>query len=115
MKETREVKEDPLYRLVPRNILEVTPYIPGKPIEEVKRELGLSKVIKLASNENALGPSPKAMQAIKEHLSQIHLYPDGGAWYLKRDLANYLQVTPENIILGNGSDEIDNKGRRGSR
>ncbi len=106
MKGKEEFKEDPLYRLVPKNILEITPYVPGKPIEEVKRELGLSRVIKLASNENALGPSPKAVQAIKESLSRIHLYPDGGAWYLKRDLASYLQVAPENIIPGNGSDEI---------
>jgi len=98
--------QDPVYKMVPRSILSLNPYVPGKPIEEVKRELGISEVIKLASNENALGASPKAVQAIQDHLSRIHLYPDGGAWYLKRDLARHLEVSPENIILGNGSDEI---------
>jgi histidinol-phosphate aminotransferase len=98
--------QDPVYKMVPQSILTLNPYLPGKPIEEVKRELGISEVIKLASNENALGASPKAIQAIEDYLSRIHLYPDGGAWYLKKDLAEHLGVTPENIILGNGSDEI---------
>jgi len=95
-----------LSKMVPKEILDVKPYIPGKPIEEVKRELGISRVIKLASNENPLGPSPKAIQAIRDHAPNVHLYPDGGCYYLKKDLALYLGVNPDNIILGNGSDEI---------
>jgi len=92
--------------MVPSSILNITPYIPGKPIEEVKRELGVDKVIKLASNENPLGPSPKAIQAIRDYAPQVHLYPDGGAYYLKQELAKHIKVSPENIIVGNGSDEI---------
>lgn len=88
------------------HILRIKPYVPGKPIEEVKRELGLGKVIKLASNENPLGPSPKAIQAIKGHADRVNLYPDGGGYYLKGVLAKRLEIGRENIILGNGSDEI---------
>ncbi|MCD6406428.1 histidinol-phosphate transaminase [Candidatus Aerophobetes bacterium] len=95
-----------LEKIVPSEILQVKPYVPGKPIEEVKRELGLSKVIKLASNENPLGPSPEAVEAICRYASQVHLYPDGDCYYLKRELALHLEVEPDNIILGNGSDEI---------
>ncbi len=83
-------------------------YQPGRPIEEVARELGVpaSTVIKLASNENPLGPSPKALEAMRAALSQIHLYPDGSAFLLKRKLAERLGVEPANLILGNGSNEI---------
>ncbi len=83
-------------------------YQPGRPIEEVARELGLpaSEVIKLASNENPLGPSPKALEAMGRALAQLHLYPDGNAFYLKSRLADRLGVDPENLILGNGSNEI---------
>ena len=66
----------------------IQPYQGGKPIEEVQRELGISDIIKLASNENPLGPSPLAMEAIQEAATQVNLYPDGNAYYLKEDLAS---------------------------
>ena len=83
-------------------------YQPGRPIEEVARELGLpaAEIIKLASNENSFGPSPLAVAAIERALKQLHLYPDGNAFYLKRKLAEKLAVEPANLILGNGSNEI---------
>lgn len=83
-------------------------YQPGRPIEEVARELGLpaADIIKLASNENPLGPSPKALAAMRDVLDKLHLYPDGNAFYFKRKLAEKLAVGTENLILGNGSNEI---------
>jgi histidinol-phosphate aminotransferase len=83
-------------------------YQPGRPIEEVARELGLpaSDVIKLASNENPLGPSPAALEAMERALAQLHLYPDGNAFYLKQRLAQKLGLEPAHLILGNGSNEI---------
>lgn len=83
-------------------------YQPGRPIEEVAREHNLApeSVIKLASNENPLGPSPKALEAMRRTLENLHLYPDGNAFYLKRKLAGRLAVQPENVVLGNGSNEI---------
>jgi len=83
-------------------------YQPGRPIEEVARELGLpaDDIIKLASNENPLGPSPKALAAMRDALRQVNLYPDGNAFYLKNRLARELSVQPVNLILGNGSNEI---------
>jgi histidinol-phosphate aminotransferase len=83
-------------------------YQPGRPIEEVARELGLSadSIIKLASNENPLGPSRLGLRAMREALSQVNLYPDGNAFYLKQKLAAKLGVTPANLILGNGSNEV---------
>ena len=83
-------------------------YQPGRPLEEVARELGLplDDLIKLASNENPLGPSPKAIKAMQETASQIHLYPDGNAFYLRNRLAKKLEVEPSNLIFGNGSNEI---------
>ncbi|MBI5774768.1 MAG: histidinol-phosphate transaminase [Verrucomicrobia bacterium] len=83
-------------------------YQPGRPIEEVARELGLpaADFIKLASNENPLGPSPAALAAMQKVLANLHLYPDGNAFYLKQKLAAKLGVTPGNLILGNGSNEI---------
>ncbi|MBG88160.1 MAG: histidinol-phosphate transaminase [Verrucomicrobiales bacterium] len=83
-------------------------YQPGRPIEEVARELGMEfdDVIKLASNENPLGPSPKAIAAMEKAIRQVHIYPDGNAFYLKNKLADKLGVEPENLILGNGSNEI---------
>jgi histidinol-phosphate aminotransferase len=92
--------------LARKDILKVKPYIPGKPITEVKREFGLKEVIKLASNENALGPSKKAVQAIRRVLDQINRYPDGDCFYLKKKLARRLNLGPENLIFGCGSDEI---------
>jgi len=83
-------------------------YQPGRPIEEVARELGIpaADIIKLASNENPLGPSPAALEAMQHVLKNISLYPDGNAFYLKHKLADKLNVQPANLILGNGSNEI---------
>ena len=83
-------------------------YQPGKPIEETARELGCepSEIIKLASNENPLGPSPKAIEAMRDAIENAHLYPDGGAFYLRNAIAQKLNVTPDHILLGNGSNEI---------
>jgi len=92
--------------LVRQCVLDIKPYKPGKPIEEVKRELDLKTVYKMASNENALGPSPKAMRAIKKALPGINRYPDGSCFYLKKALAKKYRLRPENIIVGNGSDEL---------
>ena len=89
-------------------VCDIPVYEAGRPIEEVARELGLkpSGVIKLASNENALGPSPKAVAAMRAALKSAHLYPDGGAFYLRQALAKKLGVQPENLIFGAGSNEI---------
>jgi len=92
--------------LIRRNILDLIPYIAGKPIEETKRELKLKRVIKLASNENPLGPSPKALSAIKKNLNKINYYPDSRGFNLKKRLAKYHNVSSANIVLGNGSDEL---------
>src|ERR1041385_6437797 len=83
-------------------------YQPGRPIEDVARELGLDArdIIKLASNENPLGPSPAALKAIQHVLANINLYPDGNAFLLKQRLAEKLGVEPAHLILGNGSNEI---------
>jgi len=83
-------------------------YQPGRPIAEVARELGLAdrRIIKLASNENPLGPSPAALAAMKQAARQAHLYPDGNAFYFKQKLAANLQVAPAHLILGNGSNDI---------
>jgi histidinol-phosphate aminotransferase len=98
---------------MPRNIAlphieGLASYEPGRPIEEVARELKLrpASIIKLASNENPLGPSPKAVAAMRRALATAHLYPDGGGYYLRRGLAKQLGVGMENIILGAGSNEI---------
>ena len=88
------------------DIMKIKSYQPGKPIEEVKRELGLKTVVKLASNENSLGPSNKAIDSIRNYASKVNIYPDGGGYYLKRALAEKLGLKIEEIILGNGSDEI---------
>jgi histidinol-phosphate aminotransferase len=89
-------------------VCDVPVYEPGRPIEEVARELGLkpASIIKLASNENALGPSPKAIAAMRKALTTAHLYPDGGGFYLRQALARKLGVEMDNIVLGTGSNEI---------
>ena len=83
-------------------------YVPGKPIDEVAREHGLrpADIIKLASNENPLGPSPMALAAMADVLKNLHLYPDGNSFHLKRKLAAKLGVEPANLVLGSGSNEI---------
>ncbi len=85
---------------------QIKPYQAGKPIEEVKRELGLEEVIKLASNENPLGPSKLALQAVRERLTEICLYPDGGAYYTRRALSQKLGVKHSQTILGFGSCDL---------
>ncbi len=86
----------------------ITPYSPGKPIEEVARELGLdpSSIIKLASNENPLGPSPLAIEAMRSHLGDVRLYPDSDSYELRQAIAKYLNVEGNQVIVGRGSDEI---------
>jgi histidinol-phosphate aminotransferase len=91
---------------VPEYILSIKPYVPGKPIEEFEREYGISGSIKLASNENPIGPSPKAVKAIEKALSRLNRYPDGSGHDLIIKLSERLGVSPGNIVLGNGSDEI---------
>jgi histidinol-phosphate aminotransferase len=92
--------------LVPPHVASLTPYVPGKPIEEVEREYGVGDVAKLASNENALGPSPKALAAAREAAARVHLYPDGSAFHLRRALAARLGVEPREVFVGNGSNEL---------
>src|SRR3989442_10589380 len=88
------------------HILGIAPYEPGKPIEELEREFGLTDVIKLASNENPLPPSERVMKAISEGLGHLNRYPDGSAHYLRIALARRHGLTPEHIIMGNGSNEL---------
>jgi len=89
-----------------KDILNIEAYKPGKPIEEVKRELGIKDVTKLASNENSLGPSPKALTAIRRSIGSLNRYPEGSCFYLKKKLAKALKVKESNLIFGNGSDEL---------
>jgi len=84
------------------------PYEPGKPIEEVQRELGIGEPIKLASNENPIGPSPLAIAAVKAALSELNRYPDGGSYELRHKIAAHHGVSPERIFMGSGSCEIIN-------
>lgn len=88
------------------NVRKMVPYVPGKPIEDVQRELGLSRVVKLASNENPLGPSPKAVEAVSSAAAKMHLYPDGAAQTLKSALSKFHGIPTEQIAVGNGSDEL---------
>jgi histidinol-phosphate aminotransferase len=88
------------------NIKSINPYVPGKPIEELERELGITGSIKLASNENPLGPSPKAVAAIKKAVEGLNRYPDGSGFYLSQALAKKYGVEIPQVILGNGSNEL---------
>ncbi|MEO0072020.1 MAG: histidinol-phosphate transaminase [candidate division WOR-3 bacterium] len=94
--------------ILPRpNLAGIKPYKPGKPIEEVARELNLTgKIIKLASNENPLGASPKALRALSQNLHEIYLYPDDNGYYLKKRLCEIYEVEPDHLIVGNGSVEL---------
>ncbi|TKJ40071.1 histidinol-phosphate transaminase [candidate division LCP-89 bacterium B3_LCP] len=85
---------------------EIHPYIPGKPISEVAREYGVTDIVKLASNENPLGPAPSAIKAMKEAVASLHLYPDAGGYSLVHKLSDHHDADPRGIILGNGSTEI---------
>ncbi|MBC7691630.1 MAG: histidinol-phosphate transaminase [Methylotenera sp.] len=90
----------------PEYIRTLAPYVPGKPIEETQREYKLKKVVKLASNENPLGPSPKALAALKTGIRELHRYPDASAFHLKHALHKHLHVKSHELIIGNGSNEI---------
>jgi histidinol-phosphate aminotransferase len=92
--------------LVPPHIAAIKPYEPGKPIAELERELGLPSTVKLASNENPLGPSPKAVRAMRACLKEVSRYPDGGAFELTRALSARLDLPGECLLLGNGSNEL---------
>ena len=91
---------------IPHYILSLKPYVAGKPLEELEREYGITNAIKLASNENPLGPSPLAIKAIQQALEKLHRYPDGGSYDLCQRLSIHLNVKSDNIVLGNGSDDI---------
>ncbi len=88
------------------HILSLKPYVAGKPLEELEREYGITDAIKLASNENPLGPSPMAVKAIHCALEKMHRYPNGGSYDLIGRLARRLKINRDNIVLGNGSDDL---------
>ncbi len=96
----------------PSHVADIKPYVPGKPVEELERELGIRDSIKLASNENPLGPSPMALKAVVDYLTDtkrsnsLNRYPDGSGYYLKKALSENLSVNEHEIILGNGSNEL---------
>lgn len=92
--------------LFPAHYGSLVPYVPGKPIEETEREYGVSGIAKLASNENCLGPSPKAIEAMRQVLDKTHLYPDAGGFYLKERLAKLHAVPSSHIVLGTGTNEL---------
>jgi histidinol-phosphate aminotransferase len=94
-------------RIKPQSGLQhLKPYVPGTPIEDVQRRYGLKDVIKLASNENPLGTSAKALEATKQALPRLNFYPDSQSYHLVRALADYLKVGPEQLIIGNGADGV---------
>jgi histidinol-phosphate aminotransferase len=94
--------------LAPENVRKIAPYVPGKPIGETARELGIpeGEILKMASNESPLGPSPRAVAAIRGALDVLHYYPDGSGFDLKAKLAAKLGLDPANFILGNGSNDV---------
>ncbi len=95
-------------RLAPDNVRAIAPYVPGKPVAETARELGIAEadILKMASNENPLGASPKALAAIRGALDELHYYPDGSGYELKAILSRRLGLEPGNFVLGNGSNDI---------
>jgi histidinol-phosphate aminotransferase len=97
-----------MWKYANQQLRDLVAYEPGKPVEDVARELGMDpgKIIKLASNENPLGPSPKARQAMIETIERAHFYPDGGGYYLREAIAEKVGVSMAHVILGNGSNEI---------
>ncbi|HTL71481.1 MAG TPA: histidinol-phosphate transaminase [Candidatus Eisenbacteria bacterium] len=95
-----------LFASARENLSRVKTYQPGKPLEELEREYGIKNAVKMASNENALGPSPKALKAVRARLKSLHRYPDGGCFYLRKKLSARLRVAPEELVFGNGSDEL---------
>jgi histidinol-phosphate aminotransferase len=101
-------KDISLRDLAPANVRAIAAYVPGKPIAETARELGIpeDRILKMASNENPLGPSPRAIAAIGGALAALNYYPDGSGYELKGVLSARLGVVPENIVLGNGSNDV---------
>ncbi|MEI7864892.1 MAG: histidinol-phosphate transaminase [Chthoniobacterales bacterium] len=97
-----------MWKYANQQLRDLVAYEPGKPVEDVARELGMdpAKIIKLASNENPLGPSPKARQAMIDTLERAHFYPDGGGYYLREAIAEKVGVSMASVVLGNGSNEI---------
>src|SRR5580658_11087615 len=93
-------------RLAVRAVRELSPYVPGKPISELERELGVRDIVKLASNENPYGPSPRALAAMRAAVDDVWLYPDGSCHELKLALSSHLKVDPACITLGNGSNDL---------
>jgi len=93
-------------QLAVQGVQELVPYTPGKPVDELERELGIRDIVKLASNENSLGPGPKVIEAISQTVTEISRYPDGNGFALKTALAKKLNVSMDQITLGNGSNEI---------
>lgn len=93
-------------RICKECVLRLKPYVPGKPIEEVQREYGLTDIVKLASNENPLGPSPKAIEAMKKAVEKVSLYPDGTCFALRNAVAAHLGIQPDYLSFGAGSDEL---------
>ena len=91
---------------VPDYILSLKPYVAGKPLEELEREFGITDAVKLASNENPLGPSPMALEAIRRSAENLHRYPNSGSYDLCQHLSRQLNIKCENIVLGNGSDDL---------
>src|SRR5690606_21373716 len=93
-------------KLATKGVQGLQPYVPGKPVEELERELGLSNIVKLASNENPLGPSSKVLEAIRQVLPELTRYPDGNGFRLKQKIAGKFGLAPEQLTLGNGSNDI---------
>ncbi len=88
------------------HLWQLEPYPPGKPLEVLKRELGLNEIIRLSANENPLGASPRVLQAIQQFLPNIHLYPDGACQHLRQALSAFYNLPPDHFAFGNGSDEL---------
>ena len=89
-----------------KQLAQLRPYVAGKPVEQVRRDYGLERIEKLASNENQFGPSPKAIEAIKNEVDHINFYPEASAYDLVDDLAEYFDVKPGNIVVGNGGEGL---------
>jgi histidinol-phosphate aminotransferase len=91
---------------IPEYIQAIDPYVPGKPLDALEREYGISDSVKLASNENPLGPSPMALAAVRQSMSSLHRYPDGAGHRLSGKIARANGISPANVLIGNGSDDI---------
>lgn len=98
--------DDMSMSLFRNELASIRPYVPGKPIEEVKKEFGIDEIEKLASNENPLGPSPMAMEAIKKEVDNIHIYPDASAMLLRKEIAKEYDLSYDNVVVGNGGEQI---------